>query len=233
MINFNKIKKVKAIIFDLDGTLLTGTDFKLLRKELNLEKFAKIDILEIINGYSIEEKEKANKIIYDFELRARNQIQLQDNVEELLEFLEINNIPKAIHSRNSLENIHHFVYQRLSKPYRFHHLVGREIEPPKPNPSGSLDILRVFNESFIKQNQSIIKPDEILFVGDSIDDITTSKNFGSISMLLLNDHNKHHSQSADYSISNFTELIQILNLNLSFNNNNNNNNSNNNKISSN
>ncbi|KAM9961551.1 hypothetical protein ACTFIR_004405 [Dictyostelium discoideum] len=229
MINFNKIKKVKAIIFDLDGTLLTGTDFKLLRKELNLEKFAKIDILEIINGYSIEEKEKANKIIYDFELRARNQIQLQDNVEELLEFLEINNIPKAIHSRNSLENIHHFVYHRLSKPYRFHHLVGREIEPPKPNPSGSLDILRVFNESFIKQNQSIIKPDEILFVGDSIDDITTSKNFGSISMLLLNDHNKHHRQSADYSISNFTELIQILNLNLSFNNNN----SNNNKISSN
>ncbi|KAM9983740.1 hypothetical protein ACTFIY_000461 [Dictyostelium cf. discoideum] len=233
MINYNKIKKVKAIIFDLDGTLLTGTDFKLLRKELNLENFAKTDILEIINGYSIEEKEKANKIIYDFELRARNQIKLQDNVEELLEFLEINNIPKAIHSRNSLENIQHFVYQRLSKPYRFHHLVGREIEPPKPNPSGSIDILRVFNESFIKQNQSIIKPDEILFVGDSIDDITTSNNFGSISMLLLNDHNKHHSQFADYSISNFTELIQILNLNLSFNNNNNNNNNNSNKISSN
>ncbi|KAN0033936.1 hypothetical protein ACTFIV_000415 [Dictyostelium citrinum] len=222
MINYNKIKKVRAIIFDLDGTLLTGTDFKLLKKELNLQD--KVDVLQVINSYSIEEREKANKIIYEFELKARNQIQLQDNVEDLLEFLEINNIPKAIHSRNSLENIRHFVDQRLSKPYSFHHLVGREIEPPKPNPSGSIDILRVFNESFTKQNQPIIKPEEILFVGDSIDDITTSNNFGSISMLLLNDHNKHHSKSADYSISNFIELIEILNLNLSFINNKNNNN---------
>ncbi|KAN0042956.1 hypothetical protein ACTA71_010589 [Dictyostelium dimigraforme] len=213
MINFNKIKKVRAIIFDLDGTLLTGTDFKLLKKELNLQD--KVDVLQVINSYSNEEREKANKIIYEFELRARNQIKLQDNVEELLEFLEINNIPKAIHSRNSLENIKHFVDIRLSKPYRFHHLVGREIEPPKPNPSGSFDILRVFNESFTIQNQPIIKPEEILFVGDSIDDILTSNSFGSISMLLLNDHNKHYSQSADYSISNFMELIEILNLNLS------------------
>ncbi|KAK5575745.1 hypothetical protein RB653_006879 [Dictyostelium firmibasis] len=226
MINYNKLKKVRAIIFDLDGTLLTGTDFKLLKKELNLQD--KVDVLQVINSYSNEDRERANRIIYEFELKARNQIKLQDNVEELLEFLENNNIPKAIHSRNSLENIRHFVDIRLSKPYTFHHLVGREIEPPKPNPSGSFDILRVFNESFSLQNQPIIKPEEILFVGDSIDDIHTSNNFGSISMLLLNDHNKHHSESADYSISNLIELIEILNLSLK-----NNNESDNNKIISN
>ncbi|KYR02952.1 hypothetical protein DLAC_00435 [Tieghemostelium lacteum] len=195
---FQNLKRIKGIIFDLDGTLTVPCmNFQILRERLGISQG--IDVLREIKKWDTVENKRAHKIIYEFELEARNIMQIQSGTINLLEFMEQNKLLKAIHSRNSLENIKYFVDH--VKPYKFDHLVGRdESVEPKPHPSGSHEISKNLN----------LQPDQFLFVGDSIDDVTTSKSFGSISCLLLNETNRKHATSADFSVESFTELQNLL-----------------------
>ncbi|EGC37787.1 hypothetical protein DICPUDRAFT_53766 [Dictyostelium purpureum] len=204
LLRYKSIKRpIRLIIFDLDGTLTVPVmDFKKLKQDLGFPTGQ--DVLEVIKGLNVEEKTRANKIIHEFELEARNNLIIQENTEKLLLFLESNNIPKAIHSRNSLENIKYFI-DKVN--FNFHHFVGREIEPPKPMANGSLEILRVLNQSY---QDNPITPNQVIFVGDSVDDIKTSKNLGALACLLKNEYNKHHSHLADIEIDNLIELQDII-----------------------
>eukprot|EP01132_Coremiostelium_polycephalum_P011219 gene11219-13744_t len=186
-------------------------NFANLKRDLGMKPTD--DVLLTIKTWSPEEQVRGHKIIYDFEYEARENLIVQEGCKSLMQWLERHGIKKAIHSRNSLENIEYFVRY---VGHDFHHLVGREIEPVKPHPAGCHEI----KGRFEMQGEKIL-PTEIIFVGDSKDDMECSRNFGSISCLLKNQHNEKYSNLADFTINSLIELEQILDSNFSINDNNN------------
>ncbi|EGG15967.1 hypothetical protein DFA_09638 [Cavenderia fasciculata] len=191
------MKTIKGIIFDLDGTLtLPVMDFGLLRRNLGLHTTTR-DVLEAIKDWTPEQQVQGHKIIHDFEMDARNKLVIQPGASELMQLLETLNIKKAIHSRNNLANITYFQDQL---GYKFDPLVGREIEPPKPNPAGCQHISKHW----------LIDAKDILFIGDSKDDLLTSKAFGSCSVLLVNEHNDKAKEMADLCVNSLEEFRQLI-----------------------
>ncbi|EFA82838.1 hypothetical protein PPL_04533 [Heterostelium album PN500] len=194
--SIGKLSHVRGIIFDLDGTLTKPImDFKKLRSDLGITTPG-VDILEVIKTWSHEKQVEGHKIIYDFEREASLRLEFQPGASALMDTLERLNIKKAIHSRNSIENIEYF-QERFG--YTFSPIVGREIEP-KPSPAGSHHIAKHWQ----------MQPSEILFVGDSQDDMRCSRAFGSLSILLLNSSNKHYTELSDIAIESLSELSEAL-----------------------
>eukprot|EP01133_Synstelium_polycarpum_P017419 gene17419-20784_t len=144
------LKRIKGVIFDLDGTLTVPCmDFAALRQSLGIAPGAG-DVLEVIKTWPADRQKEGHDIIHSFELDARNRTIVQPGVSKLLNMLESKNIHRAIHSRNTLVNVEHF---STTYGFSFSLMVGREVEPPKPHPSGCLHINKTW----------LLSPDEILF----------------------------------------------------------------------
>ena len=181
----------KAIIFDLDGTLIDSLTDIAICANIVLEKFklpthpideyknfvgggAEILIRNCTPLESSEELIKQTleefKIVYDQKLQGNTKP--YDGVYELLEELKNLNIKVGVLSNKP----HKFTLKYIEEFFSSHNIIEphgqKDDVPSKPEPHGAITIAKAFN----------LPCENILFVGDSDVDMKTAKNANMIAV---------------------------------------------------
>lgn len=214
---------IKAVIFDLDGTLLdtlsTIAHFGNLAlkscglDEINEEKYKYFAgdgkkillkrMLEFHNAYSDELFQKLERK-YDkgYEADAGFNTKPFEGICELLAKLKVKKIKLAVCS-NKPDNVVNPLVDSIFGGL-FDLCYGKkENLPLKPNPQCVFEIMDILD----------LRSDECLFVGDTDVDIKTAKNAGNISVGVLwgfRDYNELDSAGADYIIEKPCEIYDIV-----------------------
>ena len=183
---------IKAVIFDLDGTLAdtildlqTAINCMLIR--LGYKTKTKTDILNAINHGS---RELVRKCLpkevqgVDFILESALEIYKDEyshcymdktiafnGVEPLLSALKANGIKLGVIT-NKPEKFANDIIEMLFEEKSFAEIIGQSSLPVKPNPASTQLMMKLLG----------VKPSECLFVGDSDVDILTAKNAGILSV---------------------------------------------------
>lgn len=180
--------KFRAIIFDLDGTLLdTLKDLALSVNAVLAENGLgehPVDAYRYFVGDGIDllvkrafpaefvEKKDLNSLIQtvkeEYGRRWAEHTVPYPGVPELLDFLEENNVPKAIFS-NKPHEFAVLTVETMLPGWRFVDVIGIGTGMPrKPNPQGALIIAEKMQ----------LKPQDILYLGDTDTDMKTALNGG-------------------------------------------------------
>lgn len=216
------MQTIKAVIFDLDGTLLNSLqDIALsmndVLKELNINTHEIEDYKNFVgdgalvlvrNALPKDSDEKLiNKALKRFkEIYGSNKYEFSrpyDNILEMLHSLEKQNIKLAI-----LSNKPHIFTKAYVKKYfseiSFQEVHGqKESIEKKPSPQGLQNILNALK----------INTEECLYVGDTKTDILTAKNAKVKSIGVLwgfrpkEELEKYH---ADYIVSQVHDILDII-----------------------
>lgn len=190
--------KVKAVIFDLDGTLTQPMlDFDLIRSEMGLGSRS-IGILEAMEQMPQDERIKAQAVLDKHEQMAAIHSELNDGVHDLFEHLRREKIAIGLLTRNTRQNVMHVAEQHH---LTFDAIVDRSDGPAKPDGFGVLKLCDTFG----------VRPEEMLVVGDFLHDLVSACNAGAPAVLMRT-HPKavdfeHH---ADYTIDRLSELIDLI-----------------------
>jgi HAD superfamily hydrolase (TIGR01549 family) len=192
-------KKIKAVVFDLDGTLVDSKlDFSELRRRLGwpeqtliLEHLATLDCAL--------KKQQAEQIIIDFELEGARNASWMPNAEVLLQQLNRQNMPMAILTRN-MRQATDLCMQALNIPIAL--VLTRDEAPAKPQPEGL----------WLIAEQLGVAPDQILYVGDYLFDIQTARNAGAYCCLYRYGDNHIYAELADVVVDDLLELADWLQL---------------------
>lgn len=182
----------RAIIFDLDGTLLNTIDDiadsmnSVLQKRkfpLNsIKDYKKFvgDGMERLVERSIPQTEQSKKLIHDcltemkkeYDARWSNKTSVYEGIFELLEELHKKKLKMAVLSNKPHDFTIKMVTQYFDKRY-FTAVVGqRDGAQPKPDPAVVFGIMDKINA----------KPEETALIGDSCTDLLTAKNAGLTSI---------------------------------------------------
>jgi HAD superfamily hydrolase (TIGR01509 family) len=190
--------KVKAVIFDLDGTLTQPYfDFDAIRREMGLKLDAG-PVLEAMEQMSPLQRKHAVKILHFHESRAVSESRLNPGAKKILSALRTNGIRIGILTRNRKSNA-----LAVAKKHnlKFDAVVGREQGPVKPDAFGVLQLCRQFG----------IEPRETLVVGDYLFDLLCAKAAGAAAVLLANhDRADEFAKQADFVIESVDQILQII-----------------------
>jgi len=179
--------KKKAIIFDLDGTLVDSIKDiaicmnKVLEK-LELELHPENDYQDFVGDgalmlvqnampknssqASIDEGLELFKKFYENGVHENSKV--YNGIYKMLDTIKEKDLKLAVLSNKPHEFTLEFI-EYFFKDYPFVEVHGQKKEvPKKPNPMGAINISKALN----------IEPDEIIFVGDTPTDINTAKNAG-------------------------------------------------------
>jgi HAD superfamily hydrolase (TIGR01509 family) len=189
---------IKAVIFDLDGTITQPYfDFDAIREEIGLARDSG-PLLESMEKMNSQLRRKAEKILFIHEQKAVIESKLNAGAEQTLSALRAAGIHIGILTRNKRDNAYAIARKHKLK---FDAVIGREDGPVKPDAFGVIELCRQFG----------VKPQETLLVGDYLFDLLCAKAAGAVAVLLAN-----HSQAgdfakhADFSIENIGEILEII-----------------------
>ena len=190
--------RIKAVIFDLDGTITQPFfDFDAIRLEMGYPPDAG-PILELMEKMTLRQREEAQRILQVHEEKAVAESKLNPGAKETLEELRKRKILIGILTRNKKENAFAVAKKHGLK---FDAVVGREEGPVKPDAFGVLHLCEQFG----------IKPQESLVVGDYLFDLLCARAAGAIPVLLKNHHKADEfSKYADFVIENIAGLLEII-----------------------
>ncbi|KAL4909026.1 hypothetical protein BDW74DRAFT_174244 [Aspergillus multicolor] len=198
--------KLKGIVFDVDGTLCLPQNYMFgeMREALGINK--SVDILHHIRSLPTPEAQlEASNKIKAIEREAMQHQEPQPGLVELMEYLRDKEINRALCTRNFEMPVTNLLQNHLPK-HVFVPIITRETPGllPKPDPAG---ILHIAKEWGLKNGC-----ENLIMVGDSIDDMTAGHKAGAATVLLLNDHNAHLKEHmhTDLVIERLHELIDIL-----------------------
>ncbi|MFX0003412.1 MAG: HAD family hydrolase [Candidatus Hodarchaeota archaeon] len=194
-----KTKRIKAIVWDLDGTLIHfKIDYLRARRvSIKILKYygvpkhfltVKISILENMKlareffekeGFS---KEKIDKIIEEvdieiekIELEAAINAKMIDGINKVLEFAQHKNLKQAIFTFNTKKNAE-ISLKTVNLLHYFDVILGRDnVTNLKPHPDHLIQIC----------NQLNIDSNEIIVIGDNVRDIEAAINVGAYSIGVL------------------------------------------------
>jgi len=189
---------IKAVIFDLDGTITQPYfDFDAIREEIGLARDSG-PLLESMEKMNPQLRRKAEKILYIHEQKAVIESKLNTGAEQTLSALREAGIHIGVLTRNKRGNAYAIAQKHKLK---FDAVIGREDGPVKPDAFGVIELCRQFG----------VKPQETLLVGDYLFDLLCAKAAGAVAVLLAN-----HSQAgdfakhADFSIENIGGILEII-----------------------
>lgn len=188
--------KIKAIIFDLDGTLTEPIlDFDRIRKEMGLEG---VDILSAIQEMDPPAQQQANVILQRHERNAVRHSRLNDGVKDLFDELHRRNLFIGLLTRNTRKNAMQIAQKHQLE---FDAIVDRQHGPVKPDAYGVLELCSLFGAA----------PSETLVIGDFLHDLQAARNAGAIAVL-IETHPKaeQFKAHADYSIFSMSEVIALI-----------------------
>lgn len=191
----------------MDGTLCLPQPwmFPAMRQAIGLTDKSQ-DILDFIENLPTPtQKSHAEKLIHDVETKAMNEMKPQPGLIELMTWLTTNQISKNICTRNIIPPVNHLIKKFIPKEYsNFDYILTRDFRPTKPNPDPLLHITKLLQ----------LKPNEVIMVGDSFDDMKSGHSAGCITILLKNHVNGHllteHKDLIDVAIDNLAEIIPLL-----------------------
>jgi len=191
-------KPIKAIVWDLDGTLIHfKIDFIKARKEaikvfqkygvpnsLLSIKFKALDNVQIAKGFFKSEnfsELKIKKIMYEansaiakIEYDAAVNATMVEGINEVLEFSKNQHLKQAIFTYNTRENAEISLI-KVNLLHYFDVIIGRDnIDNPKPHP----DHLNLICEKLS------VKTSEVAVIGDMGRDIEAALNIGAHSILI-------------------------------------------------
>ena len=217
------LKSIKAIVWDLDGTLI---HFKIdylrarkvaikILKNYGVPKHlltVKYSILENVSsardyfhkkGFSDEKIERIiadiDKKIMEIELEAALNATMINGIDQVLKFAKSKNLKQAIFTFNTKKNAK-ISLEKVRLLGFFVLIVGRDnISNLKPHP----DHLR-----FIC-NELNVEPDEIVVIGDSDRDIEAAINVGAHSIALNTKRSNFHKQETFEKADKIIELNEI------------------------
>jgi phosphoglycolate phosphatase len=199
-----KIIPIKAIIWDLDGTLIHFKINSLKARKMaikHLKRYGvpknlltvKVSILENIKeAKQFFQKEKfsedlVNQIIekIDYEIiniehKAALDATMINGIDRVLEFAKNKNLKQAIFTFNTKKNAE-ISLKKVNLIQYFNVIVGRDnIKNLKPHPDHLIHICKQLN----------VKTGEILVIGDTIRDIEAAINVGAYSIAINTKMNK-------------------------------------------
>jgi HAD superfamily hydrolase (TIGR01549 family) len=192
------MESVRAIIFDLDGTITEPFfDFDAIRAEMGLAKDSG-PILESMVKMTPDQRKAAEKILGFHERLAVEKSQINPGVRETLNKLRSSGIKIGILTRNTKNN----VYAVAEKHGLFFDaVVGREDGLVKPDAFGVRQLCRIFG----------VLPSQTLVVGDYLFDLVCAKAAGAIAVLLTNHKNADQfSQYADFTVGRLDQIFDII-----------------------
>ena len=189
---------IKAVIFDLDGTITQPFfDFDAIREEMGLAKDSG-PILETMKNMSPQQRENAEKILHYHEQKAVTESKLNDGAKETLQKLLKAGINIGILTRNKRSNA-----LAIAKKHglQFDAIVDRDDGPVKPDAFGVLQICRKFG----------VQPEETLMVGDYLFDLLCAGTAGAVAVLLANSERaSEFIEHADFCIETIGQILQII-----------------------
>lgn len=217
----NDQRKIKAVIFDFDGTLaILNIDFLSLREKIfelikyynvEKEKIKERYLLEIIEEvYQILFKrdkieaekfyETAHKVLYEFEIKGAKDGALFPNTIETLRYLRNKGIKIGIVTRNCEEAVKK-VFPEIEKYCDI--FISRDyIHKVKPHPEHLNKVIDVLG----------VRAGESIMVGDHIIDIVAGKNLGLKTAGVLTGRTKKEElreAEADYILENISNVINL------------------------
>jgi len=173
--------KIKAVLFDFDGTLTQpgAIDFQAVKASIGCPPDQ--PILEFIASLRDDARQaEAHAILHAMELKAARKSRPNGGVNDLLHYLKRHGLPIGVLTRNSLESVVTALQQfsRLSID-DFDVVITRD-DPvrPKPHPDGVLLAAERFS----------VEPLEILLVGDFHFDIEAGRRAGALTAFLEGGH---------------------------------------------
>lgn len=195
---------IKAVIFDLDGTITEPyLDFDKIRQEIGLSPDSE-PILESMAKMSPAQRQKTEEILYKHEQLAVEHSTLNKGTPELFNWLKKNNIPIGILTRNTKHNARAVAEKHNLE---FHAIFDRHDGPAKPDPFGVKKLCDFFK----------VKPQETLVVGDYLYDLQSAKAAGATAILVKAGKNaEKFGSQADYIVDSLAEIIDIIMKNTEF-----------------
>jgi len=189
---------IKAIIFDLDGTITEPFfDFDAIRKEMGLKENDG-PVWETMNKANPQQRKNLEKILNFHEKRAVKQSTLNDGAKRTLKKLRQKGLHIGILTRNRRNNA---LAVAEKHGLKFDAIVDREDGPVKPDAFGVLQICKKFG----------VEPNESLMVGDYLYDLLCAKAAGAVAVLIKN-HKKadEFTEHADFTIDKLDQILKII-----------------------
>ncbi|MDD5458470.1 MAG: HAD family hydrolase [Phycisphaerae bacterium] len=191
-------KKIKAVIFDLDGTITEPFfDFERIKKEIGLPEGCG-PLLEAMEKVTADQRKFAEDILSRHEQLAVDKSTLNPGTKETLQTLSQMGFKMGILTRNRRDNALAVLEKHTLK---FDIVIGRDDGPVKPDAFGVLHTCEKFG----------VCPSQTLVVGDYLFDLQCARTAGAVAVLLANHKDaRQFACYADYTIEKIEQILDII-----------------------
>jgi len=189
---------IKAVIFDLDGTITEPYfDFDGIRAEMGLGSDAG-PVWEAMEKMDAKQRRRAEEILHYHEQKAIEESGLNAGVKESLSRLRKLGIFIGILTRNKASNA---MAVGEKHGLEFDKVIGREDGPVKPDAFGVKYLCEQFG----------VRAEEVLVVGDYLFDLLCAREAGVMGVLLCNHARANEfAEYADFRIKKIEEIVEIV-----------------------
>lgn len=216
---------IKLIVFDWNGTLIADTlacmaaDNRILKAyggtPVNLKTYRDTIIIPAINFYTLhgcsreeflQNPQKRVEIYQSFYETRVSKIRTRKSTKKLLHWLYKNKVESVILSNHTIEGIRSQLV-RLGLDKYFTHILANETVKSTLKGRNKKEKLDDFFQ------QSKLKPQEVIIIGDSPEEVEMGKHVGIITVSITNGYYARKRLIAaqpDYLINNLEEIIDII-----------------------